>query len=372
MRSAAKAVVKRILLPSARVRMRNFWEDVRDWVAVVRFSLEFVARRTAVPKVILYFGFALGDDLLCTAVLRELRKRGRDRLMMVSDHPELFAGNQDPTYVRPLWSRYYRDGSTTAICRRFARLWRGQFTRLEYAPAIGPDQRRQPSRHIIMEMCARAGIAGQVSIRPYLALSEEEKAAAGWARDKIVIQSSGMAARHPAKNKEWYPERFQGVVDALRDDVAFVQLGANVDPPLDGVTDLRGATTVRVSAAIIHHARLYVGPEGFLMHLARAVECPSVIVFGGRTAPWQLGYACNLNLYSAVPCAPCWRSNTCEYDRRCMSEIAVSDVVSAIRQMLARSRGPLAVETADIGPGIVPTPPGGSAQEIRGGASASA
>ena len=75
-----------------------------------------------------------------------------------------------------------------------------------------------------------------------------------------------------------------------------------------------------------------------------------MIIFGGRSAPYQLGYVCNSNLYSAVPCAPCWRSNTCDFDRRCMSDISVDDVVSAIRQMLQRPRNPLAVETVDIAP----------------------
>jgi hypothetical protein len=86
------------------------------------------------------------------------------------------------------------------------------------------------------------------------------------------------------------------------------------------------------------------------MHVARAVECPSVIVFGGREAPWQTGYICNFNLYSAVPCAPCWRSNTCEIDRQCMRDISVDDVVSAIRQMLERPRNPLPIETVYIAP----------------------
>src|SRR5581483_9658352 len=105
------------------------------------------------PKMLLYFGFAFGDDLLCTAVLRELRERGHDRILMVSDHPELFKGNRDFTYLRPLWKRYYPDGSTVAICRRFAQIWGGRFIRPEYAPSSGPDQRRPPSQHIVAEMC---------------------------------------------------------------------------------------------------------------------------------------------------------------------------------------------------------------------------
>ena len=60
----------------------------------------------------------------------------------------------------------------------------------------------------------------------------------------------------------------------LQGEVDFIQLGSATDPALQHVNDLRGATSIREAAAILNHARLYVGTVGFLMHLARAVECP--------------------------------------------------------------------------------------------------
>jgi len=294
----------------------------------------------------LFFGLAPGDDLLCTAVLRELRRRSADSVLMISNHEQLFLGNRDVAYVRPA-SR--RDGSYLHNHRCFARIWRSEYTMPLYAPFDGNDHSEPPSRHIIADMCANAGIKGPVSLRPYLTLTEEEKSGAAWASDKIVIQSSGIGARHPMRNKEWYVERFQSVVDRLREEMMFVQLGSAKDPALRFAMDLRGATSIRETAAILHNARLFVGTVGFPMHLARAVECPSVIIFGGREAPWQSGYVCNLNLYSAAPCAPCWRWNCCDYNRKCMMDITVDHVVSAIRQMLDRPRRPLAVETAEIG-----------------------
>jgi hypothetical protein len=350
MLNTIRSRVVRALSPRVRGLARNLLEDVRDWVDVVAFGLGFVVKRLPPPEVLLYFGFSPGDDLLCTAVLRELRKRRTAPLLMVSDHCDLFAGNPDPTYVRPLWPRYYRDGSTVAICRRFTRIWGGEFIRPEYAPPDGKDRRRQPQRHVIAEMCAKVGINGAVLIRPYLILNEAEKSYATWSSGLIAVQSSGAAARHPARNKEWYPERLQDVIDALQGEFEFVQLGSPSDPPLRGAKDMRGATTLRESAAVLYHTRLFVGLEGFLMHLARAVECPSVIIFGGRSLPQQLGYSCNINLYSTPPCAPCWRSNTCEFDRQCMKDISVTDVVSAIRQMLVRPRNPLEVEIVEIDP----------------------
>jgi ADP-heptose:LPS heptosyltransferase len=80
------------------------------------------------------------------------------------------------------------------------------------------------------------------------------------------------------------------------------------------------------------------------MHLARAVECPSVIIFGGREAPWQSGYTCNTNLYTAEPCAPCWLWNKCDYNRICMDKITAADVILAVDKTASQPRNSLVVD----------------------------
>ena len=166
------------------------------------------------------------------------------------------------------------------------------------------DKNESPKRHIIAEMCLAGGIQGQIALRPYLHLTSEERDKGKWAQGMIAIQSSGLGAKLPMRNKQWFPERFQGVVDSLKAKYKFVQIGSTSDPLLDGAADFRGKTNIRGTASILANARMFVGNVGFLMHLARASECLSVIVYGGREAPWQSGYSCNMNLYSAVSCAP--------------------------------------------------------------------
>lgn len=290
------------------------------------------------PRILLHFGATPGDDLLCTAVVRELRRRGKNPIWMVSNHPDLFGGSADVARVVPV-SRHQPDT---------ARQWPIAFRPLEYARFDGDDRSEPPNRHIIAELCARAGITGTVALRPYLALRQDEIEGAAWAAGHIAIQSSGMAGRSPMANKQWLPERFQSVVDALAPEHKFVQLGSAGDPPLQNVRDWRDRTTIREAAAILHHARLYIGTVGFLMHVARAVECPSVIVYGGREAPWQSGYPCNVNLYTSLECAPCWRWNRCEFERSCMSAITADEVVQGARKLLGGSRGPLATEAAEL------------------------
>jgi len=84
---------------------------------------------------------------------------------------------------------------------------------------------------------------------------------------------------------------------------------------------------------------------GLLMHLARAVDCRSVIVYGGRETPAQSGYPCNVNLYSPVRCSPCWRLNTCPYDRACLAMIGVDEVVHGLEAQLAAHGTPLTCDT---------------------------
>jgi hypothetical protein len=326
------------------------WRVARDWLNAFALAARLFATGSGLPKHLLFHGLTPGDDLMCTAVLRELRRRRSERLAMISNYPDLFSGNEDVACVLPAGDSYSTDRPPLSVYRRFARICGSKFTVLFYARVDGQDRHLPPSCHCIAATCVSADVTGPVSIKPYFALTAEEKTRFAWAAGRIVIQSSGLGGRFPMQNKQWYPERFQGVVDALREQWEFIQLGSAQDPQLRHAKDLRGATDMRESAAVLCHARLYIGNVGFLMHLARAVDCPSVIVYGGREAPWQSGYICNLNLYLPVPCAPCWRNNLCDLDRKCMRDISVADVVSAVQQMTSRPRGPLAVEKAEIAP----------------------
>jgi ADP-heptose:LPS heptosyltransferase len=148
-------------------------------------------------------------------------------------------------------------------------------------------------------------------------------------------------------NKEWSPERFQRVVNRLRPVWDLVQIGAPGDPLLAGVIDARG-TGLREAAAVLSRSQVFIGQEGFFMHLARAVECRAVIVFGGRVRPTDTGYSCNENLFSPVPCAPCWQNSRCEHGRRCLDLITVDAVEDAARRALARAEEPLVEDTACV------------------------
>jgi hypothetical protein len=291
------------------------------------------------PRVLLTFGGGIGDHLLCTGVFRALRERGEQRLWMMSNHAALFRHNADIDRVVPVHDFF------VALARQAG----ARYEMLTYTRHITDEDRDlPPSNHLIVNMCALYGMDGPVAVRPFVQLTAEEKAAGRIAPRQIVVQSSIMAAAYPIGTKEWYPARMQQVVSDLRQRYSVIQLGAPDDPPMDGALDFRGKTSLRESAAILSQSLVFVGSVGFLMHLARAVDCRSVVVFGGREHPDQSGYSCNENLFSPVPCAPCWLWNSCPYDRMCMQQISAGDVLAAVKRQIERAGEPLPVDYAEV------------------------
>ena len=221
------------------------------------------------------FGFlgGLGDELLCSVPLVEWRLRGARRIWVMTTQPPLLEG------LDPRARIMANDARVPRLCAALRRPFRYlSYSRYE----AESDRDAPPERHIIAEMCRRAGLTGLVRLRPHFALTAAEVVRGrDWA-GRVAIQTSTLTALVPMRNKQWPHARFQEVVDRLGPRFRFVQIGSADDPQLNGVDDLRGRTSLRETAAVLHHARAFVGPVGFGMHLARALECPSVIVYGGR------------------------------------------------------------------------------------------
>jgi hypothetical protein len=298
------------------------------------------------PELSLGFLGGIGDDLLCTVPIDEWLARGARRIWFFTRHPALYSYD-DRVRLLPEDPR----------CLRLA--WRlGQPMRAVSYSTYDPTTDRDTAvrEHIITDMCRRAGLTGRVRLLPRVALGAEEKKRAKEWSGCAAIQTSSLTASVPMQNKQWPADRFQTVADHLAKlGVRVVQVGSQSDPPLTGVIDLRGRTSLRATAAVLANARLFVGLTGFLMHLARAVDCPAVIVYGGREPPELTGYPCNVNVTNRPPCAPCWQRSRCDFGHVCMEAITARHVIDGISLLLARPRGPLLVDEADL-PALSPSP----------------
>jgi len=202
-------------------------------------------------------------------------------------------------------------------------------------------------------------------------LSEDEKRLPcptiehGLEGDFWILMAGG---KYDFTTKWWNPASYQAVVDQLRGRVRFVQCGEqnHWHPPLDGVLDLRGRTTLRQFVLLMHHAAGVLCPITFAMHLAAAVPTragrsptrPCVVIAGGREPPHWESYPHHqfLHTVGALACSAqggCWKSrcqpvgdgslkdvtDVCEQPvqinaelriPRCMELITAADVVRRI------------------------------------------
>ena len=198
--------------------------------------------RLGFPRYFFQGAGGIGDDLMCTAVFRELKKRGNRGIAFVTPNPGLFERNQDIDELIPVRNTKADQWAQLGL----------PFTRLAYS-SYDPirDAEEIPNEHVLIKMCRLAGIGGPIELSPNHYLTPEEFAAGKIADGQVVMQSSGMSATYAMRNKEWFPYRFQEVCSELRADVHVIQLGSPNDPKLEGATDLRGKTTLRQSAAIM-------------------------------------------------------------------------------------------------------------------------
>lgn len=310
--------------------------------AMIELRALFDVIKNGIPDYLLQFAGGIGDELLLTTVAHELkRRRPSIKLWQVSHSVELLINNHD----------YHKIFSKDHWPLRYSRFLKSKRLELAYAKEIIPRKKElPPSKHILAEICEIAGIKGAIALRPYFFFNDGEVHRGKISKRQVSIQCCNeMSYSTVMKNKLWYQDRFQNVVNELKSDQGekfeIIQVGGVNDPKLQGVIDLRGKTSLRDTAAILANSDCFIGTVGFLMHLARAVDCRSVIIYGGREHSRQTGYICNENHDSYLNCAPCWLWDDCEYNKKCMTMISSESVYLSVKKVMDRREELLEVET---------------------------
>jgi heptosyltransferase I len=102
--------------------------------------------------------------------------------------------------------------------------------------------------------------------------------------------------------------------------------------------NLAGRTSLRDLIAIFPECAVAFGPDSGPMHIAAAMGCPVVSLWGAtaaeRSAPW--GFA-ELAISGAIPCHPCYLRR-CPIGRECMRRISPEEVEVTVRRALAMPR----------------------------------
>lgn len=231
----------------------------------------------------------IGDALFMTPSLRVIKKAyPKSRVIVNTNHPDLFIGNP------------FLDG--------VGRVNEGVF--LGYAD---PIHRVNPTKHHILAdweiICEAYGLETEKpDLKPEIYLPLGVHAGK---RVKIGVQS--LHKGHWHEKKVW--PKF--------DELAKLD-GFEAIPKVGSVIEL--VRTIATYPAV-------VCAEGGISHIAKAVDVPAVVIYGGFANPEWNGYRDQINLCNVKECSYCYHPGPCVQlvERLCMKEITLAEVLRAVK-----------------------------------------
>lgn len=343
----------------------------------------------AQPRILVVALRRLGDVLLTTPLIRSLRAAWPDATidaLVFADTTGILEGNPD---LKTVVAMPVRPNAAQSLAL-LARLWRkydlaistqsgdrpiGFATiagRLRVAPVdakFGGRVKRallqrsfvvEQGVHRVDEILRLADLLGIARV-PELVPPQTPDNHGSPTRDYAVIHAAPMF-----RYKQWTKSGWRKVAAALaRQGLSVVATGSPADSErryLDeiwegaAVSRLDGKLDWRQLAGLLSKARIYVGPDTSVTHLAAASGCPTVAIYGPTDprlwGPWPVGgLATNWDaagkiqqrsnvwlVQNPLPCMPC-QLEGCE--RRlgshsaCLDELPSLQVIDAIQRALA-------------------------------------
>jgi ADP-heptose:LPS heptosyltransferase len=254
----------------------------------------------------------LGDVLMCTPALRELHRiNPACRVTFYTEFPDLIDGLPGIESVRP-----YSERSDQAL-------------EFFYETSIPPQ------RHIAKIMGDCIGVLVE-DVRPMCVLPAET--AQRWRARLADLPRPLMAISRLAgpwsPNKDWPDAHWCALIESLCRIGSVIETGETASPANgwrhSHYLDLRGQTEILDLVAVLAAADVHVGPISGPVHIAAAMKVPSVVIYGGYEHPKCSGYEGNINLFTQLPCSPCWLRDGCPYDRKCLQTIGPDEVERAV------------------------------------------
>ena len=160
---------------------------------------------------------------------------------------------------------------------------------------------------------------------------------------RMILGIAPGATYGPAKR--WLTERFAEAGDCLSRDLntQAVLFGGKDDwetaeqvrkQARTGMINLAGLASLTETVYLISQCRLFLSNDSGLMHVAGALNIPTVAIFGSTnpvttSPPGEK----TILVRKDVSCSPCLKK-TCPTDFRCMTLISVEDVVAAAKTFI--------------------------------------
>jgi lipopolysaccharide heptosyltransferase II len=191
---------------------------------------------------------------------------------------------------------------------------------------------------------------------PRLPLGDDDLAAADqWLVEHKLTRDRPICAFHLGAflpSKVWPLERFIAVARRLRDEInaqllvvggkSEIDLAEEFSKQLGGeVAIATAATSLPLTAAILSRACVLVGNDSGPAHVAAAVGCPVVVLFGnGNPSHFGVRSENAILMQSPHPCSPGCGKECARPATRCMLDLSVDAVSEAARSLALRTASP--------------------------------
>lgn len=150
---------------------------------------------------------------------------------------------------------------------------------------------------------------------------------------KLVFIEPNVKKRLGYENRDWGFEKWQNVVNELKEFYDFLQITYGSNKPINGSINIHGLN-FRTSVAILSLCDLFIGTEGGMHHAAAATDRQSIVIYGGHISPEITGYDFQKNLYIQNYLSPCGSKELCDHCQDCLKKITTEDLIAEIKKTL--------------------------------------
>ncbi|HEV2830166.1 MAG TPA: glycosyltransferase family 9 protein [Pyrinomonadaceae bacterium] len=233
-----------------------------------------------------------------------------------------------------------------------------QYARLhnELSPASSVLWGRDKT-HSVEQQLALLGWTGvPVSDRPATKLAVTNEAAANISArlEAAGLRDQPFAVIHPAAafaTKQWAADKFGRVAEHLMGQgLPAIAIITPTEKPIIDEMNSHAATPAQAFmdlslpeiTALLARARLFIGNDSGIAHIAAAVGAPSVVIFGSsNTAHWRpWATAAAEVVLEEMECQPCHGYFCEKFDEpECIKRVPVERVVAAAERVLRESAG---------------------------------
>jgi len=281
-------------------------------------------------------GRGLGDILISTAIIKQIRKNNPKANITYSTRPEahdILLHNTDLNSV--ISTSYNRTEFEKILGSYDEHYFLGKMTE-DYT-----EKRNQQPRIDSMSDLFNIPLDSK---KPELFLTEDEKRLGKkHMKDNkvnIVFCMEGME-----KYRRWRLDYLTELLNKFNDNkYNLIVVGTKPIETPAHVINLTTITNMRELFGIIFNANLVVSTDNFVSHIAAAFDIQSVILYTTIPAEWRSSYYKNAKaIQSPIDCSPCWNlykfnPRTCSFNGECINRITPDIVAQQMRKKIGGNK----------------------------------